>query len=231
MRTAVALFMQCLLFAPVFAGNNDARGRAVERENSIAISGGLNISLIAAPTMIDYLTMTSNSNDAASQFATGIELFSAVEFPIAESWGLKLDYGYLFKSYSIIPQFGGTEDVFYSIHAPSILVQYVASGPGYFLKLGAGGGYHSGRVETNMSIYGVTKTYTAKGPGFKAELVGQTALSENIYVHLGGTLRWEMLGAVADGSGIALNSGASGARNVSLSLFAAGMEIGVAWYF
>ncbi|MCX6137708.1 MAG: hypothetical protein NTV54_09470 [Ignavibacteriales bacterium] len=229
-KNIVVVMVQCVLIAAAPAGDNRARQQAVERENSFAVSGGLNISMIAAPTMVDYINTVSNSNDAAGQLATGIELFSGVEFPVGESWGLKIDYGYLFKSYSIVPQYGGTQDIFYSIHTPSLLVQYVTSGRGYFVKVAAGGGYHPGRVETKASLYGVTNTYTTAGVGFKAELVGQTALSENLYVHLGGTLRWELLGDVTDGRGKTLRSGSSGSRDVSLSLFAAGVEIGIAWY-
>jgi hypothetical protein len=224
------LALLCTVVSPVYAWD-DGRPQAVERENSISASGGLNISMIAAPTVVDYINTLSNSGNAASAFGTGIELFSALEFPVDESWGLKIDYGYIFKSYSIIPQYGGTQDFYYGIHAPSVLVQHVTSGNGYFVKIAAGAGYHFGRIETITSIYGVTDIYTTSGPGFKAELVGQTALSENAYVHLGGTLRWELLGRVTDSNGNPLRLNSAGSQDVSLLLFAAGVEIGVAWYF
>lgn len=231
MKRTISTAAILLLSFPVYAGGEGGRTVAIERENTPAVSAGLNVSLISVPKLVDYINTTSNAGNTASTFGTGIEFFSAVEFPAGESWGVKIDYGYLFKSYSMQPQSGGTQDIFFAVHAPSLLLQYVTAGPGYFLKMAGGGGYHFGRVEIPRPIDRLLTVYKANGPGLKAELVGQTALSDNVYVHLGGTLRWELLGTVEDGAGKKLNAGSAGSQDVSLSLFAAGAEIGVAWYF
>jgi hypothetical protein len=231
MKRIISVGILFLFAFRAFAGGEGGRTVAVEHDNAPAVSAGLNISLISVPRLADYINTTSNGGNAASTFGTGIELFSALEFPAGESWGVKIDYGYLFKSYSIIPQAGGTQNLFFAVHAPSLLFQYVTSGPGYFLKIAGGGGYHVGRIENTTPFYRFTTVYKAGGPGLKAELVGQTALSDNVYVHLGGTLRWELLGTVKDNNGNTLNAGSTGSQDVSLSLFAAGVEIGVAWYF
>ena len=230
MKRTISAAAILLLSFPVYAGGEGGRSVAVERDNAPAMSAGLNVSFVSIPKLVDYINLTSATGDATSTFGTGIELFSALEFPVGDSWGLKIDYGYLFKSYSIQPQFG-TQDIFIAVHASSLLFQYVTSGPGYFLKMAGGGGYHFGRIENKTSVLGVTTIYKANGPGLKAELVGQTALSDNVYVHLGGTLRWELLGTVEDGRGNRLKATNRGAQDVSLSLFAAGVEIGAAWYF
>jgi hypothetical protein len=111
---------------------------------------------------------------------------------------------------------------------PSVLLQYVIPGQGFFVKLAGGGGYHFGRLESTPSWSGITTVYRAEGLGLKAEAVGQTALTNDLFVYIGGSLRWELLGSVKDSNGRELSYAGNTA---TLSFFASGLALGVVYYF
>jgi hypothetical protein len=226
----LVLTVFCLASAQAQTGGTDGgRVMAQQRDNSLAVTAGLNINLVAAPKMTDFINAMVSPSDRVNTFGTGVEFFGGVEFPISLSWGVKADYGYLFKSYTLLPQqFSQITPLFYSVHMPSVLLQYVIPGTGYFIKFAGGGGYHFGRVEYTDPLSGTMLVYRAKGAGLKAEAAGQTALSKDLYVHIGGTLRWEMLGTVKDDSGNELTYVGATA---GMSMFSAGFALGVAYYF
>ena len=202
---------------------------AVERPNSFAVSAGMGIDAAIAPGFTDYLNTISPSQRLPS-VATDVEFFGATEFPVSDHWGIKIEYTYLFKSYSLISPFDGAAyNVFYDIQAPSALAQYVIPGKGYFVKFACGGGYHFGSVSQRVSTYGTNSSYTANGIGTKLEVAGQTAFDENLYGYIGGSLHWELLGAVKDAHGneLSYNNGPA----ATLSIFTVGLAFGLMYYF
>jgi hypothetical protein len=188
----------------------------------------MGIDLAAAPTLVDYVNTLADPSQRATSFATDIEFFGGAEFPVSDQWGGALEYSYLFKSYTLPTAVTGTYTIFYSLHMPLAMVQYIIPGKGYFVKLGGGIGYHSGLVEQKGSLYGTDSTYTTKGIGIKALAVGQTAFDEHLYAYISGTTRWELLGNVKDTRGnILQNHG----QPASLSMFVVGLAFGLTYYF
>lgn len=201
----------------------------VERDNGLALFGGMGIHLVAAPDIVDYINAKALFSQRVDDFGTGIDFFGGGEVPLSAEWGLKVEHSYLFKSYTFPGRAGETIDFFYAVHAPTLLVQRVYSGFGYFVKIGLGGGYHFGSAEQKVSTFGVRTTYTSSGMGVKAELVGQTAFDEQMFGYIGGSLGWEFLGELKDKSGNTLLF-PNTSSGVSLRYFHTGIRFGVTYY-
>ncbi len=202
----------------------------IERTNDIAIFGGMGVAVVSAPDMVEYINGTSISSQRVDDFGTAITFFGGIEFPIADGWGVKVEHSYLFKSYNFLGTNGALHDVLYEVHAPSVLLQRVVTGKGFFIKAGAGGGYHFGSVIQKTSTFGVETRYTANGIGIKGEIVGQTAFDENFFGYIGGEFGWEFLGKVRDGNGIILSNSLR-RQDASLDYFFAGLRFGAMVYF
>lgn len=196
---------------------------AVERKNAISVFGGMGVHMVSAPDVVEYINSVSTSAQRVDDFGTTVDFFGGVEFPINDEWGIKLEHSYLFKSYSFQGNLGGTYDLFYATHSPSILVQKIIAGKGYFVKFGAGGGYHFGILSQKHSTLGTENRYSANGVGIKAETVGQTAFDDNTYGYIGGSLGWEFYTTKF--------TMPNSAKLVSLSHFHAGIRFGMNYYF
>ena len=199
--------------------------RFVERENAIAVVAGMGVNLVNTPEVVEYINATAAYGQTIDDFATAVDFFGGVEFPVGEEWGIKLEHSYLFKSYNFIATTGATHDFFYSVQAPSVLVQKVIAGEGYFVKMGAGGGYHFGMATETISTFGITNEYSASGIGLKTEIVGQTAFDESFYGYIGGQLGWEWLGKFSG-----TEATISTVKTKQLRYFFAGLRFGVTYY-
>ena len=205
--------------------------KVIQRENSFALFAGMSVNAVAASDIVDYINSVSTYAQRVDDFASAVDFFGGVEFPVGKGWGMKLEHTYLVKSYNFPGNTGGTYDFFYSVQVPSVLVQKVISGDGYFVKFGAGGGYHFGSAEQTISTYGISSDYTAEGIGLKAEMTGQTAFDENFFGYISGHLGWEFLGELKEA---ATEQNLSQPTNVSepvkLNYFFAGIRFGVIYY-
>jgi hypothetical protein len=188
----------------------------------------MGVKLAADPTLVDYLNTLADPSQRVNDFATDIEFFGGVEFPVTNEWGGALEYSYLFKSYTLPTSNAGTTTLFYNVHMPTAMVQYVIPGAGYFVKFGGGMGYHVGSISQTNSLYGTDSTYTARGVGIKAEAVGQTAFDEHLFGYISGDMRWEFMGRAKNAAGNELRYSD---RAASLSMFIVGVDFGLIYYF
>jgi len=204
----------------------------IHRENSFAVFGGMSVNAVAAADIVDYINSVSTYAQRVDNFASAVDFFGGVEFPVGNEWGLKVEHTYLFKSYNFLGNSGSAYNFFYSVQAPSILIQKVITGEGFFVKLGAGGGYHFGSATQTISTYGTSSEYTAKGIGIKGEIVGQTGFDENFFGYISGHLGWEFLGDLKETStGKILTQPDNATKTVNLNYFFAGIRFGVIYYF
>lgn len=217
------LSVALLFFSPLLSQTDKL---FVVRENGIAIVGGMGINLVNAPEIVDYINVTALSSQRVDDFATAVDFFGGIELPIGEAWGLKIEHTYLFKSYSFLTATGATNELFYSVQAPSIILQKVYSGEGYFVKMGGGGGYHFGSASEKISTFGVTSDYTTSGIGMKIDIVGQTAFDRNFYGYIGGHMGWELLGKFST-----TNSAPSALEAKRMKYFYAGLRFGITYYW
>jgi hypothetical protein len=204
---------------------------ALERKNTFAVFGGMGVHMVFAPDIVEYNNSVSTYDQRVNDFGAAVDFFSGVEFPIDDNWGVKIEHSYLFKSYSFVEKINGyTYEIFYANQSPSILLQRTISGKGYFVKLGAGGGYHFGIMTQKVSMSGTTTEYTSNGVGIKTEVVGQTAFGDNVYGYIGGSLGWEFMGDLKESGGKKLTLPNS-TKPISLDYFHAGIRFGMNYYF
>lgn len=203
---------------------------AVERKNTFAVFGGMGVHMVSAPDVVNYINSVSTFAQRVDDFGVAVDFFGGVEFPIDGEWGLKLKHSYLFKSYTFPGNLSGTYEIFYANQSPSIILQKIIIGKGYFLKFGAGGGYHFGTLTQKVSTFGTTTEYSSNGVGLKTEIVGQTAFDDNVYGYISGSLGWEFMSDLKESNGKKLTLPNS-AKIVSLNYFHAGLRFGMNYYF
>lgn len=204
---------------------------AVERKNTVAVFAGMGVHMVSAPGVVEYINAVSTLAQRVDDFGAAVDFFGGVEFPIDDEWGIKIAHSYLFKSYTFAEKVNGTTyEIFYATQSPSIIIQKIIVGKGYFVKFGAGGGYHFGTLTQKISTFGTTTEYTSNGIGVKTEVVGQTAFDENVYGYIGGSLGWEFIGDLKENDNKKLPMPNS-AKTVSLNYFHAGIRFGMNYYF
>lgn len=199
-------------------------------ENTFSIVGGMGVQVVYAPDMIEYVNSIAAYTQQVDKVGAAVDFFCGIEIPIGEIWNVKIEHAYLFKSYSVLGNIGETNDFFYSVHTPYLILQKVFSGYGYVVKIGAGGGYHLGFVEHKVSTFGTTITYTARGIGLRSELVGQTAFDEHLYGYISGSIGGNFVGTLEDENGKALKF-TNSTETVSLQYFQVGLRFGITYFF
>ncbi len=221
-----------LLFIAASIGLSQQHGQrqiATERENTPSIFGGMGVHLVSAYDVVNYINAITTQSQRVNDFGTAVDFFGGIDFPIGPDWGISLEHSYLFKTYTVPGNLGGVYDLYYSIQAPSILLQKVMKGKGYFVKFSGGGGYHFGSMSQKVSTFGVTTEYTARGIGIVLDAVAQTAFGDDTYGYIGGSTGWGFLGPLKEGNGNSLKMPRTGAE-VSLSYFHAGIRFGIVQY-
>ncbi len=202
-----------------------------DSNKSLNVFTGMGINIVRAADLVDYINTTAMFSQRVADWGTAVNFFGGAEMSINENWGVKIDYSYLFNSYAFIGTNNGTYELFYSVQAPSLLVQRVIKGNGFFIKFGAGGGPRFGYLQQKFSQYGTQTEYHARGLGVKCELVGQTAFDEHFFGYIGGGLNGEFIGELKNNSSSKSLDPSALSRNVTLNYFAAGLHLGVTYYF
>lgn len=206
------------------------RAVPVERENSIAVYAGMGVHQVAVPDLVEYVNTIALPTQRVNDLAVGIGFFGGVQIPVSDGWGIAVDHTYLFRSATFTANLGGTYDVLYSVQAPTLLVQRVLNGKGYFLKAGAGIGYRSAVVTQKVSTFGITTEYRGTGFGLELQGEGQTAFGADLFAYIGVTTGWSSLGTLKDGNGTALTAGAR-APDVRGDYYHGGLRFGLIQYF
>ncbi len=207
---------------------------AQETPLRIGVSGGLGVSYMRMPDVVDLANIASASLGAyqkLSGFKTAAEFFGAVTIPCSPDWVLKLEYTYMLASYNVPTAYGtGQAEFNATIHLPSLIIQYVLMNePVYNVKIGAGGGYHVGALD--VSYFTQNDRYSGSGPGFVLDAEGNTAFGESLYAYLGVNVRWDFIGKLTNNAGLPpYNAGDSGSAT-TMHFFGLGARLGLTYYF
>jgi hypothetical protein len=202
----------------------------VERENGVAAFSGMGVAMVSASDLVEYINATAVPSQRVNDFSTAIEFFGGIELPISASWGVKIEHQYMFSSVSFTGTNGALYDVFYALNTPVVMIQSVMAGRGYFVKIGAGVGYHFAKASQKISTFGVETDYAAHGFGVRGEIVGQTAFDESFFGYIGGQLAWGWTDTLQDNAGTAL-ANTIRSKEASLDHVSAGLRFGVMYYF
>lgn len=194
----------------------------------ISLAGGLGVTAVNPPDVIDVVNSVSVAGERIPAFTPGVDFFGMLTVPLAEAWALRLDYSYQLVSYNVRGALGPA-DFTVGAHLPSLALLYVpVREETYLLRCGAGIGYHWGFFEERYLT--VNDRWKAGGIGFLLLLEGNTALGDDLFVHLGAHLRWEAMGDLGNAAG-RRPGGVAVEGTTGLVMFGAGVRLGLAYLF
>lgn len=224
MRGTMAMMLVCASVLPL-------RGQTStppEVQPRAGIAGGMGVEYMSARDIVDLINVTAVPEERVAQFKSAVEFFGSAAVPVSDRWIVKFEYADLITSLSPMGAYGPTQfDL--NVQMPSLIIQYVLADRGvYNFKLGAGGGYHFGRL--SEKYFTLNDTYSGKGIGTVLELEANTAFGDHLYAFLGANIRWEFIGTLTNVSGISPGPGASG-TGVNLHFFSAGARLGMSYLF
>jgi hypothetical protein len=192
------------------------------------VAAGMGVDYLNPRDIIDMINGQFQPGVRQPDFHAGVEFFGAGFIPLSPRWMLKIEYAYLLNSYNIEGTFGPGE-LTMKEHLPTVYLHYYLIDEGlYNLSGGIGLGYHLGTLGINYGT--LVDSYTANGPGGALDLQGNSAISEHLFVHLGGQARWEFLGELRNAAGKSPGINARGGA-VTMNSFSVGARIGVSYYF
>ncbi len=185
---------------------------------------GMGVSYVNPQDIVDYIRGIVGRGQDLPEFKSAVEFFGAVSVPISNVWLLKFEYAYLLGTYNVQTLFGPGEFSF-STHMPTVIGQYVLVEEGsYYVKVGAGGGYHVGVLSESFGT--LNDKLTGHGLGTVVELEANTAFGEDFYGNIGGNLRWEFIGDLTT-STRTISAGSI----PTLHFFGLGVKFGFTYYF
>ena len=191
-----------------------------QRENEIRASMG--IDFISLPDLKDYLER--NYTDILADFSSSVNFSGSYGRMIGQSSQLELELGYLLNSYNE-NALGGNYDLSYSIIMPSLLYNYVIAGNGFYFKFGGGAGVRILSITEKLPGIPVEDDYSSFGFGLILRGTGNTALSQDVYAHIGADVRYDLIGE-ADKSDLGNKIG-----DVSFNSLSFGIRLGISYQF
>jgi hypothetical protein len=222
-------FLLTLIAAPCVLGGTPDTPTTMERMRP-GIAAGMGVEYLSPRDIVDMINSAGfHPRERQPEFHAGVNFFGAGFVPLTGDWMLKVEYAYVLNTYNIDSQFGPGEFTM-KAHLPTIILHYIFVDEGlYNLSAGAGMGYHFGELSVSYST--LVDSYTATGPGGLLELQGNTAIGEDLFVHLGVQARWEGIGELRNGiAGAAPGINAQG-DPARMGWFSVGARIGMSYYF
>jgi len=191
----------------------------------VDIAGGMGISFVYTPSLNDFLTNFSSSEEIPS-FNSTVEFYIEGDYSLKPSFQLGLEYVYSLYSYNTSLQ-GFNYELNYQHYKPSLLAYYVIPGKGYKFKFGGGAGVRI--LNLDQKIYGATESFEAIGYGLLIRAQGHTTLGGNFYINIGTTARYDHPGVPENDNGELYNNILDEPVNInSLSI---SVDIGISYFF
>jgi hypothetical protein len=192
------------------------------------IAAGMGVEYLAPWDIVDMINGGFRPAERLPEFHAGVNFFAAGFVPLSTDWMLKIEYAYLLNTYNLTALLGPGEFTM-KVQMPTLFLHYMLVNEKlYNLSAGFGVGYHFGTLSTQYGT--LVDTYTATGPGAVLELQGNTAMSEDLFVHLGAQARWEGIGELRNEGDKSPGVNAHG-KPPAMSWFGVGARIGVSYFF
>lgn len=192
------------------------------------LGAGMGVEYLAPREIVDMINGAFHPATRLPEFHAGVNFFVVGFVPLSADWMLKVEYAYLLNTYNIVGVFGPGEFTM-EVQMPSLVLHYMLVNERFYnLSAGLGAGYHVGAFEVHYGT--LVDTYKANGIGGILELQGNTAISEDLFVHLGAQARWEGIGVLRNEGGKSPGINAQG-EAASMAWFAVGARIGMSYYF
>ncbi len=191
------------------------------------LRASMGIDYASMPSLVDYINQSyAPAGNQLNSFNSAIEFSAEAGYLVNKHYQVGFELGYLINSFTYT--FFPTKYEFaYNIFMPSVLNYYVLQGKGYKFKFGGGLGLRFSSVHETKPILTKTYNYRSVGYGLILRAEGNTLLSGNFYVSLGGDIRYDINGEPKNGNNYIVNNG----KKVSLSSFSAGVRLGITYIF
>ena len=191
-----------------------------QKQNEVRASMG--IDFVSVPDLKDYLER--NYTDVLSDFSSAVNFSGSYGRMIGETTQLELELGYLLNSYNE-SSVGGNYDLTYSLLMPSLLYNYVIDGKGYNFKFGGGAGLRLLSITEKLPADPNDYNYSSFGFGFILRGVGNTALSQDVFAHIGADVRYDVIGKPEE------TTDTNSIGNVNFSSLSFGIRLGISYQF
>jgi hypothetical protein len=188
-----------------------------QKQNEVRTSMG--IDFVSTPKLRDYLE--SLSRERKSDFSSAVDFSGSYGRMISSNNQLELEFSYSLNS-STFSSDNGTYDLSYSLIMPSVLYNYVIAGNGYNFKFGGGAGVRILSITEKQPGFPNKDDYSSFGFGFILRGVGNTALSQDVYAHIGADIRYDIIGKADAENNIG---------DVNFSSLSVGIRLGISYQF
>ena len=198
---------------------------------SLSVTGGLGLEYFNSPSISRYLIYEIGGVFPGT-YTSAVQFVVGGDYRIASNWEVGLEYGYITRSVA-----GSNNiNISYSYSLPSVVVLRVFRGDGFYIRYGAGIGYHFGSLGVTSPYSTAATNYSAKGIGFNAEAAFDTELDQNFYARITAEARGEFVGNLKTGKGDALtytayNGTADQSEPVNMNFAGVGLTFGLVYYF
>ncbi len=182
----------------------------------------MGIDLVSVPELKDFLEL-NYSPDRLSDFSSAVNFSGAYGRMIGDNNQLELEFGYLINSYNY-PEDNGTYDLSYTLIMPSLLYNYIIVGNGYNFKFGGGAGLRFLSI-TEKQPGQFDEKKESFGYGFILRAVGNTAIAQNVFAHIGADIRYDLLGKPDD------SATGNKVENVNFNSLSFGIRLGISYQF
>ena len=191
------------------------------------LRASMGIDFISSPSLTNYLNQTYANGQLGSFNSAVIFSFEADRF-LKENYQVGLEISYLINSFNYSQDLQ-TYDLKYNIIMPAIMNYYVIQGTGYEFKFGGGIGIPFLSADEKTFGLDYSTKYKSTGVGLILRVDGNTILSDNFYVNIGGDLKYEFNGKPKNGNNYLVNK-ATG-EEINFNSFSAGLHLGITYRF
>lgn len=191
------------------------------------VRASMGIDFISSPSLTDYLNQTY-ANGQLNTFNSAIIFSLEADRFLKENYQIGFELSYLLNSFNYNQDIN-TYNLSYDIIMPAILNYYVIQGQGYEFKFGGGIGVPFVVADEKTIGIDYSTKYKSVGLGLILRVDGNTILSNNIYVNIGGDLKYELNGKPKNGNMYMVNRVTG--ENVNFNFFSAGIHIGLTYRF
>ena len=200
-----------------------------ENRRLAGIAAGIGVTLVLATDIVDYINLRYLPASRLDDFSSAAEFYGAGEMQFSESWGVKIEYAFLLKSYSVTQQQGPDILFSYGVHMPTAVAQRMFRGEGYDFKLGGGLGYAIAQFSEEASSY-PSNEYTSHGVGLKLETEADTEFDDHLFGHIAVDARKTVMSPFRRSDGTELPIPVRN-RSASMNFFSLGLKFGLMYYF
>jgi len=225
------IFLFFLILPLNLFSQESVKDTLVINESRFNVSASMGLKIIAVKDLVDYINYYIPYNqDEFKSLTTSPEFFVNAEYRFEESYGLKLEYNYILKSYNL----ENTRDLLYhnisinySYHSTSLLFDYIIRDPGYLLKFGIGPSFYYSLLYQKTPLSRDEEGFHTYGMGLKADIYGHTQFSKSVYMIIGLNFQVGWLGDLKNNNGVYLSPN----QKVNMSFISAGVNLGMVFYF